>query len=197
MIIFGSVKHLVWKCCLIEELRFFIQAWLYTSLSFLGLLLFYFIFIASLFFFFFFFFDQMAVARLHADFSVCLPPTRRSKSRVVFVLPALTESLMMRIENRVLNKVLVFKEITVFMHCKLLIFKSLLWMQIMQDERPSACAFYLPKYSRGPGVLLQTVNLKYHLWYSGQKVILNVFFLYDWLVFKWDRYWYSVAKLMS
>lgn len=130
-------------------------------------------------------------------FSVCLPPTQRSKSRVVFVLPALTESLMMRIENRVLNKVLVFKEITVFMHCKLLIFKSLLWMQIMQDERPSACAFYLPKYSRGPGVLLQTVNLKYHLWYSGQKVILNVFFLYDWLVFKWDRYWYSVAKLMS
>lgn len=145
----------------------------------------------------FFFFDQMAVARLHADFSVCLPPTQRSKSRVVFVLPALTESLMMRIENRVLNKVLVFKEITVFMHCKLLIFKSLLWMQIMQDERPSACAFYLPKYSRGPGVLLQTVNLKYHLWYSGQKVILNVFFLYDWLIFKWDRYWYSVAKLMS
>lgn len=68
----------------------------------------------------------MAVARLHADFSVCLPPTRRSKSGVVFVLPALTESLMMRIENRVLNKVLVFKEITVFMHCKLLIFKSLL-----------------------------------------------------------------------
>lgn len=145
----------------------------------------------------FFFFWPNGCSTSSCRFSVCLPPTQRSKSRVVFVLPALTESLMMRIENRVLNKVLVFKEITVFMHCKLLIFKSLLWMQIMQDERPSACAFYLPKYSRGPGVLLQTVNLKYHLWYSGQKVILNVFFLYDWLVFKWDRYWYSVAKLMS
>lgn len=68
------------------------------------------------------------------------------------------------------------------MHCKLLIFKSLLWMQNMLDERPSACAFYLPKYSHEPGVLLMTVNLKYHLWYSGQKVILNVFFLYLYLL---------------